>query len=140
MANLRNACRCIDRRRLDADTRIEVPHHRHHARIHQLLRHGLAGSRIGLVVHRHHLQGDTLALNAEIGLVQFVDGQLHAIEQILAQCAERAAQRLRDTDLDAVGDIAATREQATCGPGCQGQTSRKTAPVQWLDHAENSVG
>ena len=137
--NLGDVLGRIDGRGLNAHARIEVANDRHHPGVHQLLGHLLAGGCVGLVVHRHHFQLHALAIDHEAIAVQFFHRQVHAVEQVLPQRPQGAAQRLRHPDLDRVWHFAATRQQgASHECGKQGQGQRKTATRDGILHATGS--
>jgi hypothetical protein len=61
--------------------------------VNQLLRHGGADLRVGLVVFAHHLEGDRLAADGDLLRVGLLDRQRHAVLVVLAQVRDRARER-----------------------------------------------
>jgi hypothetical protein len=130
----------IDRRGLDAHAGVQVADDSHHAGIHQLLRHLLAGLGVGAVVHRHHFQRDRLALDLEAGLVQLVHGQAHAVVHVLPQGGQVAGHGLGHADLHHAGGVVAAGQQQGRGSETQGQDACGGLPPGALLHGDLQVG
>ena len=69
-----------------------------HAAIHQTLRHGHGGARVGLIVFGLQFEGHRFAADGRVLLVNVVNGQLRAVLQIFPDTGRRAGQRACQTD------------------------------------------
>ena len=105
-----------------------MANHRHHAGIHQLAGNFFPRVGTGPVVHGDHFQLDQLAFHTETFLVELGNGQIDAIEQILAQCRQIATQWLRDANLDGGWrTVAALQQKAGANNGQGDGVQRKAA-------------
>ena len=68
--------------------------------VHQLLRHGGAHLRVGLVVFGHQGELDRLAVDLDAGRVRLVDRETRAVLVVLAEVRDAAGERRDVADLD----------------------------------------
>jgi hypothetical protein len=88
----------IDAGRRNAGTGVPVADHARHAAVHQTLRHGNRGARIGLIVFGLQCESHRFAADGRVLFVDVIDRQLRAILQIFTDTGRRAGERARQTD------------------------------------------
>jgi hypothetical protein len=96
----RHAGAVVDRRGGNRGAGIEVADNAGDLGVDQLLRHGVADLRIGLIVFGEQFELDLLAAEADPGGVGFVDREAGAVLVVLAQVRDAAGERGDAADLD----------------------------------------